>query len=132
MDDNVCLLITLLNREEVITKCAIKIPYDKLPKTMSSKAGNKQELERLRDAYHHCIWGLLPLHVRDMGHIINIEQIHEVDENYYCCRANVGQKTIYNIGYNKGYTVGYNHAVEHNLQKIYNSDDDENTIGDCF
>ena len=69
MDDTVNWLVTVLDGEGLL-KCALKVKREVLP---GDCAAYPMELEN-REVIH----GLLPLHVRSCGPIVDVEVIFEV------------------------------------------------------
>ncbi len=69
MGDQVCFLISILY-EGTLLKCALKVSSDALPGDCAEYPMEPENREILH--------GLLPLHVRECGPIVNVEPIFEV------------------------------------------------------
>ncbi len=70
MDEHICFLITLLYGNQLI-KCALKVKANDID---TECAIHPMESE-CREVLH----GLLPLHVRELGPIVNVDEIFEVE-----------------------------------------------------
>lgn len=70
MSDYTCLLVTVLYGDQLL-RCALKVKNDTFP---SNGRGFWMEPE-IREIIH----GLLPLHVRSCGPVVEVEDIFEVE-----------------------------------------------------
>jgi len=73
MSDYICFLITLFYRSaEVTLECALKVNTDRLSEDCITYPMKPEHKEYLHS--------LLPLHVRNRGPIVNIQQIFEISK----------------------------------------------------
>lgn len=69
MDDSICLLITILYEEQILT-CALKANQKDLPQDCVEYPMEPENKKMIHD--------LLPSHVRSCGPIVNVEPLFEV------------------------------------------------------
>lgn len=69
MNDDLCLLVTLLDDHDFLVRCAIKIKHGLNHPRLAYPMGPEARAQ---------IADLLPSHVRCIGKIVDVETIHEV------------------------------------------------------
>lgn len=70
MSEYVCFLITILMGKDSLVRCALSVKRDDLPYDCIRYPMEKENKRTL--------WCLLPLHVRSIGEIVEVQEIFEV------------------------------------------------------